>query len=951
MRPPHASCVKLTPLCAWLVLMGWSSTAISQNPANLRAPALRVNISEQLLNLEISINGTPHGRWNLLDRNGVFYAPQEAFTAWQVKRRVNAESFEFRGQNYFPLASVPGFEARINFAQQAAALRFAGLPEATAPSAPALISRPAPEPSRVLGSESAAHSATPPLVTLAPTATVAAPPTPTPAPLSSVPRLPAARESPALGDRLLPLEVSINSAASGSWTLLERNGVLYAPEEAFDEWRLNRRPDVQPIEVRGRNWFPLTAIPGFTARLNFANQSVDLVFAPSAFSATKLVTQAQERPALSPVLPSVFVNYDLSFNASANRGSNGARDLGALTEFGISNNLGVLTSSYAARNIGTGDPALQANVRRLETTFTRDFPDSNLTLRVGDANTRSATLGRSVFFGGIQLGRNFALSPGFISQPIPVIRGTSNAPSTVELYINDALRQTSSVPTGPFAIDNFPLLTGSGQARVVVRDLLGRETVLVQPFFTSAELLEEGLSDWSTEAGAVRRNLGTRNADYGEGFLSGALRYGLSKDLTVEGRAEISRDVRGGSIGASYALPFAILGQVALGVSDSSTSGRGLEYVVGLEKTGLRHGFTARAEGASRDYRQLGLDDGTLPQKLQLSASYSYATEDFGALGLGLARIESFDRRAINSVSANYSFRIGQRSSLTVSATKVSGNNSGSSVGLSFVMPLDGLLSFASSFTTRGGQNEGFASVNKGLASETGLGWRALAGTRQNSLYSEAGAYFQGNQSLLSADISASKTQQNLRLGAQGGLVFTDGQLFASRRVQDSFALVEVPGYPNVGVGFQGSDLTRTNADGVALLPRLLPYQTNSIRLNPNELPINAEIDDIEQIVVPAGRSGVKVTFPVRAGRAALIKLVFDDGEPAPAGAELELAGDKKEFFVARRGEAFITGLQNKNTLKLKWNGASCSVSITLDDIKSDDIARIGPLTCPGVKR
>lgn len=942
MRPAHATRFKLTPLCAWLVLTGWSSAAISQNPANLPAAPQRVSISEQLLALDISINGMPRGRWDLLDRNGLLYAAQEAFEAWQVKRRVNAESFEFRGKNYFPLASVSGFEARINFAQRSAALRFADLPDAPTPAAQQLGLGTAPTLADAPSTPAAVSASAP-----------AAPPAPVAAslPASTAARLPPAREPSASGDKFLPLEVSINSAASGSWTLLERNGVLYAPEEAFDEWRLNRRPDTQPLELRGRNWYPLTSIPGFTSRLNFANQSVDLVFAPSAFSATKLVTQAQERPALSAVLPAFFVNYDLSFNASANRGGSSARELGALTEFGISNSLGVLTSSYAARNLGTGDPALPATVRRLETTFTRDFPNNNLTLRVGDANTRSATLGRSVFFGGIQLGRNFSLSPGFISQPIPVIRGTSNAPSTVELYINDALRQTSNVPTGPFAIDNFPLLTGSGQARVVVRDLLGRETVLVQPFFTSAELLEEGLSDWSAETGAVRRNLGTLNADYGEGFASGSLRYGVSKDLTIEGRAEVSRNVRGGSIGVSYALPFAILGQAALGVSDSDASGRGLEYVLGLEKTVLQHGFTARAESASRDYRQVGLDPGTLPQKLQLSASYSYAAESFGALGLGLARIESFDRSAINSLSANVSFRVGQRSSLTVSATKVSGNNSGSSVGLSFVMPLDGQLSLASSYTTRGGQNEGFVSANKGLTSETGIGWRALAGTRLNSLYSEAGVYFQGNQSQLSADVSASKNQQNLRLGAQGGLVFTDGQLFASRRVQDSFALVEVPGYPNVGIGFQGSDLTRTNADGVALLPRLLPYQANNIRLNPNELPINAEIDDIEQVVIPAGRSGVKVTFPVRGGRAALIKLVFDDGEPAPAGAELELLGDKKEFFVARRGEAFITGLQNKNSLKLKWNGASCAISITLDDIKSDDIARIGPLTCSGVKR
>ncbi len=39
----------------------------------------------------------------------------------------------------------------------------------------------------------------------------------------------------------MPLEVSINGAKTGNWLLLERGGVLYAPADAFEEWRLNRK--------------------------------------------------------------------------------------------------------------------------------------------------------------------------------------------------------------------------------------------------------------------------------------------------------------------------------------------------------------------------------------------------------------------------------------------------------------------------------------------------------------------------------------------------------------------------------------------------------------------------------------------------------------------------------------------------------------------------------------
>ena len=181
--------------------------------------------------------------------------------------------------------------------------------------------------------------------------------------------------------------------------------------------------------------------------------------------------------------------------------------------------------------------------------------------------------------------------------------------------------------------------------------------------------------------------------------------------------------------------------------------------------------------------------------------------------------------------------------------------------------------------------------------------------------------------------------------------MFADGQFFASRKVQDSFALVEVPGYPDVGVGFQSSVLTRTDASGKALVPQLLPYRANSIRLDPSELPINAELDTIEMVVVPPARSGVKVSFPVRSGRGALVRIVLEDGQPAPAGAEIELAGDSKEFFVARRGEAFVTGLKDSNRLRLKWQGQQCELAVELPPGKPDDIARVGPYVCAGVKR
>jgi len=902
----------------------------------------KVTANGQLLTLEVMIDGVSTGRWTVLERNGVLFASDSLLEQWRLSRRSNAVSVPFNGQDWYSLAAVPNLEATHYFRDRrlelAGGARVAPRPvkaTATAPPAPGTRSNP---------------------TTSTPVDAAAAPPAPRVAPPVVSDMLQAS--SPGTS-RMIPLDVSINGSREGNWVLLEQGGALYAPVDAFEEWRIARKPDALPLIYKGQPWYKLSSVPGYEAQLNSANQSINLKFLPSAFGATR-VTQAQaERIPVTSAVPSLFANYDLSQTFTDTRGAGTARDLGALIELGASSDLGVVTTSHVGRNLtGSADAFGNATSswRRLETTFTHDFPDQNLTLRLGDTTTRTGAWGRSNYFGGIQLARNFGLSPGFISQPIPTIVGQSSAPSTVELYINDALRQTSKVPTGPFAIDNFPLLTGSGQARVVVRDVLGRETVLVQDFFTHSDLLDQGLSDWSLDAGAVRRNLGNYNADYGPRFGSALYRYGLNKSVTLEGRAEAGKGMHGGGMGITLALPGQMLGQFAVAGSDDRDAGRGQQWLVGLEHTSLRHGFTFRAEGSTRDYRQFGQDATNIAYRTQLSASYTYASENLGYLGLGFARIDSFEQGPLNTYSANYSIRVLQRGTVSFSYTKVKGTINADSFGVSLLIPLDNQINTNANVTSRDGKTDAYVSANKSLGIETGGAWRALAGTIADQAHAEAGYYYQGSKGLVSSDLSFSRDQKTVRLGMQGGLVFIDRGLYLTRRVQDSFALVEVPGYANVGVGFQSSVLTQTDADGRALVPRLQAYRRNSIRLDPSELPINAEIDNIEQVIVPGSRTGVKVLFPVRDGRGALVRIVMDDGEPAPAGLELKLVGDEREFFVARRGEAFITGLKekagkDKNTLRLTINGKTCDMDIVLPPGKPDEIARIGPVACKGVPR
>lgn len=751
--------------------------------------------------------------------------------------------------------------------------------------------------------------------------------------------------------RLVPLEVIVNGARSGTWLLLERGGALYAPQDAFEEWRLQRPLSADTVQFRGATFWPLADIPGFRAKVDYAQQSVELAFSPQAFAALRISPELSKRPRAGAVLPSAFFNYEANVSDTRSKGGADVADVGVLTEAGISNSWGVLTSSGLAQNLADEATLPRRKFLRLETTFTRDFPEQNRTLRIGDTATRSAMWGRDVYFGGFRLGTNFALTPGFVSQPLPALTGLSAAPSTVELYVNDVLRQVSNVPTGPFAIDNLPVLTGHGEARLVVRDLLGRETVIVQSFFTSSQLLAKGLDDWSIEGGRVRKDLGVESNHYGDPFAAATWRHGFTNSVTLESRAEASRDfgLLGGGVIAS--MPWPMVARVSL-VGSSDHGRAGGMWFAGIDYAGDRLSASLQAQGGTRRFRQVGQDPQIEPTvRLQVAGNVSYYTENLGTFGVGFATIRRYDAEPVTTLSANYSLRVGHTATLAATASRAIDGGTGSAVGINFIMPIDPYRMASTTFNAREGQRDAYASVSGAPRPDSHVGWRVLAGQLQDHGHAEGGLYYFGEHGDRTVDAVADANQSTVRLGANGGIVFTDGHLFATRRLEESFAVAEVPGYADIGIGLGSNVLARTDKDGIALVPRLIPYNNNAVRIDPKELPVSAEIDTIEINAVPQYRSAVKVKFPVRGGRGALLKIVLDDGEVAPAGATVHIEGDKETFYVARRGEAYVTGLADASALVLDWNGRQCRFDVKLPPPDKDAIPRLGPYPCHGVAR
>lgn len=738
--------------------------------------------------------------------------------------------------------------------------------------------------------------------------------------------------------------VQLNAADVGQWVLLRRELDWYASEEALQTWRIAIDPSLTPLVRHGQRWFALQHLPGYRVHEDPLRQGLAIWLAPGVFDDTHLAAEVQPRPALQPVEPALHLNLDVNYTRLQARHAPIAQELGLYTELGWSNTLGVLTSTQIARQpIGGQAPGHDLmGWTRLETTLTRHDPDQRTSLRIGDAITRTGLTGRSVYFGGVQWGTDHGLAPGFSTLPRPTIAGTATTPSTVDLFVNDVLRQTSHVPSGPFSIQTPALFSPDGQLRVVVRDLLGRETVITQPFFHSANQLDEGLEDWSAAVGAVRRRLGLKSNDYGERFAAGLLRRGLTQTLTAEMQGHWSSQSQGLGFGILRSWPsHALALKAGWAISQQQNNAVGGAWLLGLEWRQGAH--SANLQLARRDPTYLALGDQTGQSLSQGLLNYTFTSGDGTSLGLAWARLLPTAQQALTTFSTTLVRRLAGGAQLLVSASHASGQVSATQLTVAFQMPVPGQYAQTLHLARRDRQVDAYASAN-GTVNNTA--WRLQAGRQSDQQHINAGLSSASEKAAWSADWNAAAATQALQLRWQGGFMVVSGHVVATRRVDGSFALVEVPGLEGVKVGAFGNHEATTDGRGLALLTNLTPHVATPIGLDPESVPLGADIASLEQVAAPRWNSGIKLRFPVRTGRAALVRLISANGLPIPPGSELTLDDEPMGFIVGARGEAFITGLSSQHRLHVKGKGLDCSTPLAMPAGSPHDVEQIGPLTC-----
>ncbi len=716
------------------------------------------------------------------------------------------------------------------------------------------------------------------------------------------------------------LQVTINGEQLPTALVVRRDsdGTLLVKADDLKALRL-KTPVSGALLVNGQRYYRIGREIGATVVFDAATQSVDLTLPPQAFVATRArVASPDTTPPASAQL-GAFVNYDLSAERSSHQSS-----AGGFLEFGLFGSQGVLTTTAYALTDTNDTKGV-----RLDSTWTRDFPERMTTLRVGDAISSAGTWGRAVRFGGVQYGTNFNTQPTLVTTPMLAARGDAVVPSTVDVFVNGQPVASEQVQPGPFEIEGVPAVTGAGQMQVVVTDALGRQQVVSQPYYAGPSLLRRGLNEYSVEAGAVRRDYTSRSNAYGDAVGAASFRRGVTDALTAGAHAEAQA---GGAAAAGVDGALQV-GQLGI-VSGSAAVGgdrhdQGWLGGLGFERNGPRVSVYARGLYASQGFAQLG--DSVLVDRPKLRAfgGLGFNLLDFGSLQLAYGRQTNWLTSGVETFGLGYSHGLGRLGFLNLFASHTTAESSESDVYLTWTMPLGERQTASASLSRSSNAFQGdgvqaVAALQQSLPVGTGVGY-AMAITSAG--HANLGLAYQGAAGTVGVDYARANGQQGLRIGGTGGLAITGAGVMPARRLDQSFAVVKVADYAGVEVFVDNQPVGRTDAKGRVLVNRLLPYQANEISVDPNKLPMDATIARASTTVTPAYRSGVVVRMPIGRANALTLRLVQPGGAPVPAGAEVKLDGNR--FPVGLKGSMYLAGVTARTRVTAAWRDGRCEFEVS----------------------
>lgn len=649
----------------------------------------------------------------------------------------------------------------------------------------------------------------------------------------------------------------------------------------------------------------------------------------------------------------LLLNYDF-YTSQTEQGAGQAALWHELRYF---NGRSTLSSSGYQRQRLSGDDPLQEGYIRYDTTFSWSNDDDATEWQLGDTISDALSWSNSVRIGGLRFGRDFSSRPDLVTWPLPAFSGEAAVPTSADLFVNGYRAGSTELQPGPFTLTNLPYINGAGDAVLVTTDAFGRQVSTTLPFYVASEMLKPGLSDGSATVGALRRNYGLDNFDYGPMVGSGSLRYGVNDWLTLESHAEGASSLALGGAGGLVRL--GQLGIVNGSYSRSQMRGEdgqqinwGYQYNTGAFSFITQHTHRDKGFGNLALYDQpTSYDDehNPIPSLSQRTDQYSLSLNmgQYGNIGAAWIGVHSFDNQKTELLNLSWSRNLWGSSSIYLAASRDQQQGDWT-FALSVQIPLGERDSVAlSTENTPDAGNTQRINYSHTMPSDGGFSWnmawanqsasrnyqQGTLGWRNNNIELQGGGYGESNAMTWWGE-------------AMGSLVLMDSQLFAANKINDAFVVVSTDGQRGVPVSYEHQPAGKTNDNGYLLISGVSAWYPASYSINTLDLPADTRLRDTDRRVAVRRNSGYLLEFPMQQERVASVILHDEQGQPLPVSSQL-YRPLQPTAVVGYDGIAWLENLSDVNAISVTLpNGRRCHTTLVTRPNPQHQLQTYGPLTC-----
>ena len=721
----------------------------------------------------------------------------------------------------------------------------------------------------------------------------------------------------------------------------------------------------------------LEMIEDMTIRFDVAQQRLYLTI-PQAFMGNRA------RGSIPPELwddgiNALLLNYNFTGNTVHN-------DIGGSSNYAYLNlqsglNLGAwrlrdnTTWSYSS-----GSANNENQWQHINTWLERDVTPLRSRLTLGDSYT-NGDIFDGINFRGAQLASDDNMLPDSQKGFAPVIHGIARGTAQVSIKQNGYEIYQSTVPPGPFTINDLYAAGNSGDLQVTIKEADGSSQVFTVPYSSVPVLQREGYSRYTVTAGEYRSG---NNQQEKPKFFQGTLLQGLPAGWTLYGGTQLADRYHAFNLGVGKNM--GELGALSLDVTqanatlpdDSDHQGQSVRFLynksltdtgTNIQLVGYRYSTHGYFSFADTTYSRMSgynvaTQDGVIEVKPTFTDYYNLAYNKRGKIqasitqqlgrtatlymngshqtywGTGKAdqQLQAGLNAAIDDVNWTLSYSLtknawqqGRDQMLAVnvnipfshwlrSDSKSAWRHASASYSMS--NDLNGrTTSLAGLYGTLLEGNNLSYSMQTGYA---GGGEGNSGGTGYAALN------YRGGYGNANVGYSRSDGIKQLYYGLSGGVLAHADGVTLSQPMNDTVVLIKAPGADNVKVENQTG--VQTDWRGYAVLPYATEYRENRVALDTNSLADNVDLDDAVASVVPTHGAIVRAEFKAHVGLKLLMSLIYN-GKPVPFGALVTSDGSQASSIVADNGQVYLSGMPLAGKVRAKWGegpNASCEADYSL---------------------